>query len=62
MRDDYTGNHTKRVMEYSYAIGEVLGMEKDQLEALRLSAILHDIGKIGVRDDVLLKPGKLTDY
>ena len=61
MRDDYTGNHTKRVMEYSYAIGEVLGMDKDSLEALRLSAILHDIGKIGVRDDVLLKPGKLTD-
>ena len=61
MRDDYTGNHTKRVMEYSYAIGETLGMDKDALEALRLSAILHDIGKIGVRDDVLLKPGKLTD-
>jgi len=61
MRDNYTGNHTKRVMEYSYAIGEALGMEKDLLEVLRLSAILHDIGKIGVRDDVLLKPGKLTD-
>ncbi|MCL4428541.1 MAG: HD domain-containing protein, partial [Deltaproteobacteria bacterium] len=57
----YTGNHTKRVMEYSYAIGEALGMEKDGLEVLRLSAILHDIGKIGVRDDVLLKPSKLTD-
>ncbi len=61
MRDNYTGNHTKRVMEYSYAIGEVIGMNKDALEELRLSAILHDIGKIGVRDDVLLKPGKLTD-
>ncbi len=61
MRDDYTGNHTKRVMEYSYAIGESLGIEKEGLEALRLSAILHDIGKIGVRDNVLLKPGKLTD-
>ena len=61
MRDNYTGNHTKRVMEYSYAIGEALGMKKDPLEELRLSAILHDIGKIGVRDDVLLKPGKLTD-
>ncbi len=61
MRDNYTGNHTKRVMEYSYAIGEALEMKKDAIEALRLSAILHDIGKIGVRDDVLLKPGKLTD-
>ena len=61
MRDNYTGNHTKRVMEYSYAIGEILGMDKNALEELRLSAILHDIGKIGVRDDVLLKPGKLTD-
>ena len=61
MRDNYTGNHTKRVMEYSCAIGETLGMEKDALEVLRLSAILHDIGKIGVRDDVLLKPSKLTN-
>lgn len=60
MRDNYTGNHTKRVMEYSYGIGEALGMEKDALENLKLSAILHDIGKIGIRDDVFLKPAKLT--
>ncbi|MDA8158898.1 MAG: HD domain-containing protein [Deltaproteobacteria bacterium] len=61
MRDNYTGNHTKRVMEYSYAIGDALGMKNDELEILRLSAILHDIGKIGIRDSVLLKPSKLTD-
>lgn len=58
-RDPYTGGHTKRVMNYSLAIGRVMGLEKSEMENLKLAAILHDIGKIGIRDDVLLKPGKL---
>lgn len=61
MRDPYTGGHTRRVMEYSLGIGKRMGLPAGEIERLKLSAILHDIGKIGVPDDVLLKPGKLTD-
>lgn len=59
-KDPYTGGHTKRVMEYSIAIGRCLGLTEAELENLKLSAILHDIGKIGVCDSVLKKEGKLT--
>ena len=58
-RDPYTGGHTKRVMNYSLAIGRMLGLNRAELENLKLSAILHDIGKIGVRDSVLLKESRL---
>jgi HD-GYP domain-containing protein (c-di-GMP phosphodiesterase class II) len=58
-RDAYTGGHTQRVRDYCLAIGIRLGLDQKELETLRLSSILHDIGKIGVRDDVLLKNGKL---
>ncbi len=61
LRDPYTGGHTKRVMTYSIVIGRYLDLDKNELEKLRLSAILHDIGKIGVRDNVLLKQGRLDD-
>jgi HD-GYP domain-containing protein (c-di-GMP phosphodiesterase class II) len=60
-RDPYTGGHTRRVMDYSLAIGRRLALAKSVLEDLRLAAILHDIGKIGVRDDVLLKTDRLDD-
>ncbi|MBI5193360.1 MAG: HD-GYP domain-containing protein [Nitrospirae bacterium] len=60
LRDPYTGGHTKRVMNYSLAIGRVLGLSKDILDKLQISAILHDIGKIGIRDDILMKEGKLN--
>ncbi len=59
-RDSYTGGHTKRVMDYSVSIGVTMGLSNENIEQLRLSAILHDIGKIGVRDDILLKQEKLT--
>ncbi|MEW6162778.1 MAG: HD-GYP domain-containing protein [Nitrospirota bacterium] len=58
-RDPYTGEHTKRVMDYSAAIGRAMGLSKKELEDLKLAAILHDVGKIGVRDNILLKGGKL---
>ncbi|MEW6067885.1 MAG: HD-GYP domain-containing protein [Nitrospirota bacterium] len=58
-RDPYTGGHTRRVMNYSYAIGEVIGLSRKELDDLKLTAILHDVGKIGVRDSILLKEGKL---
>ncbi len=60
-RDPYTGNHTKRVMEYSLAIGKTLGLPEEDMARLQLGAALHDIGKIGVRDSVLLKESSLTD-
>lgn len=60
-RDPYTGNHTKRVMEYSLAIGRTLGLPEEDMNRLQLGAVLHDVGKIGVRDNVLLKESPLTD-
>jgi putative nucleotidyltransferase with HDIG domain len=48
-------------MRYSVRLGEVLGLEPKQIEHIRYGALLHDIGKIGIRDYILLKPGPLTD-
>lgn len=60
-RDSYTGGHTRRVNEYSETIAKRLGLPEDEMDALRLAAILHDIGKIGVSDQVLRKPGRLDE-
>ncbi len=60
-RDPYTGGHTKRVTAYSIAIGEQLNLEPDEMRWLKLAAILHDIGKIGVEDYILRKEDKLTE-
>ena len=59
-RDPYTAGHSERVSAISVAIGRQMGLAGDELEVLRLGALLHDIGKIGVSDDVLRKPGELT--
>jgi putative two-component system response regulator len=59
-RDDDTGQHTKRVATVAVALGRALGLESEQLELIRWAAPLHDVGKIGVPDGVLLKPGKLS--
>ncbi len=60
-RDEDTGNHVIRVGSYSHAVAAALGMPRSFLEKLLLAAPLHDIGKIGVPDSVLLKPGPLND-
>ncbi|MYL33568.1 HD domain-containing protein [Pontibacillus yanchengensis] len=60
-RDAYTAGHSNRVAEYSIIIANEAGLPEDEVDLLRKSALLHDIGKIGVRDNVLLKDGKLTD-
>ena len=60
-RDPYTAGHSERVSVLSVAIGRTLNLGPEQCEVLRLGALLHDIGKIGVPDDVLRKPGALTD-
>ncbi len=58
-RDPYTGGHVRRVVTYSVLLGQELGLPPEQLEELRLAAILHDIGKIAVPDQILRKPARL---
>jgi HD-GYP domain-containing protein (c-di-GMP phosphodiesterase class II) len=58
-RDPYTGGHVKRVVEYSLAIARHMPVPLTDIEDLRLAAVLHDIGKIGIKDSVLLKQARL---
>ena len=60
-RDPYTKRHSENVTRYSVAIAKEMGFNPAQIEIIRRSGLLHDIGKIGIRDDILLKPGKLTN-
>jgi HD-GYP domain-containing protein (c-di-GMP phosphodiesterase class II) len=59
-RDSYAAGHSHRVSEYSCAIAEGLGLSAQEVGYIRIGALLHDIGKIGVSDSVLQKPGRLT--
>ena len=59
-RHHYTAGHSVRVMEISLAVARNIKMTKQDTEALRYAALLHDIGKVGIRDDVLLKDGPYT--
>ena len=58
-KDQYTQEHSIRVVEYAIKIGEQLGLDKEQLRELELAAVLHDIGKIGIPDRIL-KNRRLT--
>lgn len=60
LRDDYTGGHTQRVTRYAIMLAEKLELPEDQIELIKLGGPLHDIGKIGIDDAILRKPGKLT--
>jgi putative nucleotidyltransferase with HDIG domain len=60
-RDLYTRQHSSRVTGISLLIGKQLGCSKEELDVLNFAGHLHDIGKIGIRDDILLKPGRLTE-
>jgi putative nucleotidyltransferase with HDIG domain len=59
-RDAYTAGHSRRVSEYSCAIANALKISEPELETIRTGALLHDLGKIGISDLVLQKPGRLT--
>jgi HD-GYP domain-containing protein (c-di-GMP phosphodiesterase class II) len=59
-KDPYTRGHSGRVAKYSTLIGQELGLPAPELDRLKISALLHDVGKIGVEDRVLKKPGALT--
>jgi putative nucleotidyltransferase with HDIG domain len=60
-RDQYTAGHSRRVSELSCALATALQLPETDVERIRIGALLHDIGKIGVSDSVLQKPGRLTD-
>jgi len=59
-RDPYTQGHSFRVAEYAVKIALRLGLKPDEVEAVRLGALVHDVGKVGVASSVLCKPGKLS--
>ncbi len=59
-KDDYTSDHSERVGSFARMVGEALGLPKAQLQAVEWSALLHDIGKIGIPGQILNKPGPLT--
>jgi len=60
-KDVYTQGHIMRVSDFAVLIGKQTGVSESDLKALRLGGILHDIGKIGISEDILNKPGALTD-
>jgi putative two-component system response regulator len=59
-KDPYTTGHCDRLARYSVALGRRLGVSEEYLKALHRGGILHDVGKIGIPDSILLKPGQLT--
>ncbi len=59
-KDPYTRGHSGRVAKYSLLIAQELGLSPEEIDKLRIAALLHDVGKIGVDDRVLKKPGALT--
>ena len=60
-KDPYTNGHCDRLARYSVALGKSLGLHAEQLKALQRGGVLHDLGKIGVPESILLKPGPLND-
>jgi response regulator RpfG family c-di-GMP phosphodiesterase len=60
-RDEYTSGHSNRVTETAVSIARILGLSQEKVETIRLAGTLHDIGKIGIEENILNKPGKLTE-
>ena len=60
-RDEYTSSHARWITDTALRVGQELGLDGDTLKRLELGALFHDIGKIGIPNSVLLKPGPLTD-
>jgi putative nucleotidyltransferase with HDIG domain len=59
-RDEYTRKHSEHVSRLAVRIGKRLGLSEERLDLVRLAGLVHDVGKIGIRDDVLLKPHDLS--
>lgn len=60
-RDPYTEQHSSRVTDIAMAIGKTIGLNMEEQDVLNIAGKLHDIGKLGIPDAILLKPGRLTD-
>ncbi len=60
-RDQYTGEHSESVVDVAGRVGEALALDEEQISKLRTAALLHDIGKVGVPDEILHKPGPLDE-
>ncbi|HOI88898.1 MAG TPA: GAF domain-containing protein [Candidatus Rifleibacterium sp.] len=60
-KDPYTQGHSRRVTQYSVAIAEELNLSPKEVESIRYAGLLHDVGKIGIKDSIIRKPGRLTD-
>ena len=60
-RSEETGDHIQRVAEISYMLAKFLGLPEDESERIRLAAPMHDLGKVGIPDAILNKPGRFTD-
>ena len=61
VRHDETGAHVRRIGLFSEAMGRAMGMERQEIDVLRLASAMHDVGKIGISDAILLKPRSLSD-
>jgi len=60
IRDQYTGNHTQRVTDYALMLAGELGLPPEEHRIIEIGTPLHDVGKIGISDAILRKPGRLT--
>jgi diguanylate cyclase (GGDEF)-like protein len=60
-RDRYTGEHSESVVDLTARVGDALALGSDEIEQIRTAALLHDVGKVGVPDEILHKPGKLDE-
>jgi putative nucleotidyltransferase with HDIG domain len=60
LKDPYTSNHSQRVATYAVRLARAMGLSEDEVERVRVGALMHDIGKIGISGRIIRKPGKLT--
>lgn len=60
-KDTYTGGHSNRVADISGAVAAAMSLSEEMVEKIKLAGLVHDVGKIGIREDILNKPGRLTE-
>jgi diguanylate cyclase (GGDEF)-like protein/PAS domain S-box-containing protein len=60
LKDRYTGDHVEKTIHYSATLARSLGLPSNEIETIKEASILHDLGKVGISESILLKPGKLT--